>query len=279
MKLFSIQNDNLVKTIKKKDSRISFSSWLLNYDKESDGIFLTSGDLRQMNMSDIETLVKGLTNYLCHYSDADVREYNDKIRAINDSNDQEDRHKFKEAVDHEFQEFIKKYDAPGSGITQELLDKFLSPTVRIMKNDIVLSDIPYPAIVLLYQKQELIYIGRVIKDITGYMARQLEVKDFDTYSVIPVNEKYFEDVYSEGIVRYHPSKNFHSVLSVKNTLYRSINQIKKRYKKDRHIDLRVIKKVIQIYDVPVHYLPNSQMLVNRQRFDEGLEKYFTGRGR
>lgn len=198
--------------------------------------------------------------------------------------------KYMETIQKEMQEnrkenmkqIIEKYYETKRVLSKEDLDKFfkidfvnnMSP--KIDKDIIDSRDINYPLLVCLYKNDELISLHKVIKNIESSLVNYKKSKDFNMYSYIHVNEKNIEDILTEAFVRFNPSQMYSHAITNKNSLYRTLNQIKQRYKDDNRVNLRVIKNVIELYKIPKYNLNNDSVVVDRDLFDECMNKYLHG---
>lgn len=183
----------------------------------------------------------------------------------------------------ELENYIEKYYEVKRNLTNEDLDLFFAKTIaqemssNIDKNVVDVTNIKYPILVFLYKGNKIISINKVIKNLEAALVNHKKNKNFDSYTYIYVNEDVIDDILVESFVRYNPVQMLSNAITVKNSIYRTLGQIKQRYKNNKRVDLRVIKNIISIYEIPMYNLMNGQQIVDKDLFDEALDKYLNGR--
>lgn len=181
------------------------------------------------------------------------------------------------------EEYVKKYYEVQRILTKEDLDLFFDKTIheqishKIDKNIVDVTAIKYPILVFFYKDNLLIAIRKIVKNLEASMVNYKKSIDFDNYSYIYISEDIIDDTQAEALVRYNPIDMASNSINIKNSMYRTLGQIKKRYKGDARVDLRVIKNVISIYHIPLYTLINGQQIVDKDLFDEALGKYISGK--
>ena len=183
----------------------------------------------------------------------------------------------------EHENYIEKYYEMERTLTKEDLDIFFNKTIMeemsstIDKNIVDVTNIKYPILVFFYKDNKVISINKVVKGLEASLVNYKKSKNFDSYTYIYINESIIDDILAEAFTRYNPSNMISNAITIKNSIYRTLKQIKQRYKDENRVDLRVIKKIISMYDIPLYNLRNDQQIVDKDLFDEALNKYLSGK--
>lgn len=178
------------------------------------------------------------------------------------------------------EEFNNSYYRAKRLMSKNELDKFFLYDIKqnISKKyirDITdVTDVNYPILVFLYKDNKVVCIRKVTKKLDASLANYRKSENFDEYAYIHISEDAIEDVLAEAMVRYNPIDMYSNAITIKNSIYRTLNHIKRRYKQDSRIDLRVIKKLIEMYEIPVYNLNNGMTVVDKDLFDDAVKKYF-----
>lgn len=138
-------------------------------------------------------------------------------------------------------------------------------------------DINYPIILFLYNQNKVVSIHKVEKKMDVSLINHKKTKDFDKYSYVHINENIITDVLVELYVRYNPIYMGQNCIDLNNSIYRTLNQIKRRHKDNIRVDLRAIRKVIDLYEIPVYNLRNGHTVVDKDLFEEAINLYLNGK--
>lgn len=176
-------------------------------------------------------------------------------------------------------EYIESYYKAERTLTKNDIDLFFKSKVdsnktRYSRDFIDIRDIKYPILVILYAGGQVESIHLVRKNFDTFHGNKTKTSNFDSYAYFHINEEDIDDIHAEAIVRYDPINIHHGAISVRNSIYRTLNHIKKRYKNEKDINLSVVKKVIKIYEIPLHTLSNGQRVVDKDLFDNAIEQYY-----
>lgn len=252
--------------------------YALNYDEKSCGIFLSDGSSRIMSYEDMQTLILGMTNFLSYYPSHAIEEYNNSI-------DQERIYEYKKMeedrkVSYRLDQinYIKKYDNVkynSYDTVNEYIKGIYSNLLSIKdKVAVVPEDVKYPVVLFIYNENEVVSIHKVQKKLEAFISRYIATyHDFTGYSYAYVQENLFEDVFVELIVKLNPPNQYQNSIKLSNSLYRTLKQIKKRYKGIKGINLTTIKNIIKIYQIPIYSLKNGTQFVSMDRFEKCLREY------
>lgn len=198
----------------------------------------------------------------------------------NDFPKYKDKMKIKKKKQQE--DYIKKYYEAKRTLTEEDINLFLNCTLKkeisskINKDIIDVTAIEYPILVFMYKNDKIISIRKVTKNLEISMINYKKTMDFDTYAYIYINENIINDIFAEALIRYNPINMAANAINISNSIYRTLEQIKKRYKDNASVNLRIIKNVINIYHIPIYYLNNGQGIIDKDIFDKELSKYLFG---
>ncbi len=243
--LYNIEISNVLKEL----------DYLINYD----GVWNIK-EILEINSLNIETIYKIKNDIL---KEINPSEEETKIRYIQDK-------KLKEKCK---KNFIKNYYEKSGDYELEDIEKYLGNKKFMSKNEIDKNDIRYPMIINLYQNGKIIYIGKIRKNLKGSLKSYRKTKNFDDYSLSLVPENLIDDLYIESLIKEKPINVPTNLIRMeKHGKYRSITQMKSRFKDD--FDIRFIRKIIIIYDVPYYKFTSGAEIVHRDKFDEALKKYY-----
>ncbi|KAB3534505.1 hypothetical protein F8154_08835 [Alkaliphilus pronyensis] len=175
---------------------------------------------------------------------------------------------------NELDEYIRRYYNKSKAPRDEIRNCLYSIEKEslISKDIIDLRNIKYPIILLLYLNNQVVSIHKVTHSLERAMANYKSKKSFEFYRYKYFNEEIINDVFAEGIVNYNPVNISTKAITLSNTIYRTLNHVKKRYKNE--IDLRKIKKVIDKYNLPLYNLKNGSQVVDKDLFDNALRLYY-----
>lgn len=179
-------------------------------------------------------------------------------------------------------EYIERYYSAERVLEKEEINDFFKNKIeKCFKNkkdkDLIdIRKIKYPIVLFLFKDNKMISIHKVKSNLEQSMSNYKKTKKFDSYSYLYVDEKSIEEIFAESIVRYNPNNLNTNTISLSNPIYRTLNQIKIRYKGIKEIDLRVIKKVINIYELTTYNLNNGSIVVDKDLFDKALNSYYKG---
>ena len=189
--------------------------------------------------------------------------------------------KEKQLKEREIENFIQRYYEKKRTLTNEKLNHIFKNkiekkmTEKILNKDYLdLTGIKYPILLLLFKSNKLTYLSIVDKSLDQRMSNYKKNKEFDGYSYIHFEEEVIQDIYAEAIIRYNPKDVTFSAIDMSNSIYRSLNQIKQRYKGVKDIDLWVIKKIIKLYEIPTYRLNGGQVVLDKDLFDKAIRKYY-----
>lgn len=181
------------------------------------------------------------------------------------------------------EKYISNYYEVQRTLTKEDLDTFFAKTLKeemsstIDKNLIDVTNVKYPILIFFYKNDKIISINKITKNLESSLVNHKKSKDFDSYSYIFIDENIIDDIFAEALLRYNPSNMIANAITFKNSVYRTLGQIKQRYKDNTRVDLRIIKKVISLYKIPIYNLKNGQEIIDKDLFDEALNKYLNGK--
>ncbi|MBZ9688853.1 hypothetical protein G9F72_021255 [Clostridium estertheticum] len=136
----------------------------------------------------------------------------------------------------EHENYIEKYYETERTLTKEDLDIFFNKTImeemssNIDKNIVDVTNIKYPLLVFFYKDNKIISINKVVKGLEASLVNHKKSKDFDSYTYIYINEGIIDDILSEAFIRINPSNMISNAITIKNSIYRTLKQIKQRYK-------------------------------------------------
>lgn len=172
--------------------------------------------------------------------------------------------------------FIKEYYRKKEILTEEEINVYLNKTVekKFSKNEIKEDFLSYPLMLRLYEKEKVIYIGKVEAHLERIILKFRGSKEFDDYSVVQIPENKIYEIMLEEKIKCNLKKESSSgIVHMKKTAkYRTMNQVKMRYKGDFNVSM--IRKIIEKYDVPYIRLNSGIELINRDIFDQSLVKYY-----
>lgn len=135
----------------------------------------------------------------------------------------------------------------------------------------------YPLILMVFDDtRNIVNMLKVDRKLEGRLERLNEKYPSYTYGYLPMDERVIEHVFAELCVYYNPKDLSNSTFSYRQSPYKSLNIIKERFKGELGIDLRVIKKVCEMYKIDIHYLNNNNVVVDRNKINQALSDY-TGR--
>lgn len=117
-----------------------------------------------------------------------------------------------------------------------------------------------------YNEGKLIEIGYTLSKLDRYISNRRNDVNFDTYSILEVEEGYVVGIYTHLRFVYIgiPNKN----ISVENGIYVTLNQIKKRYKYKNRIKPSTIKGIIENYNVKRFDCEDGTVLVHKKHFED-----------
>jgi len=171
----------------------------------------------------------------------------------------------------EYEEYLERYDNAYCSLSIQEIDNLYDQEKMFEANLIDSREIRYPLIVTFYRAEEIIYIGINSKKLDKYVSSKNEQLLFDTYSILEIKESDIDGVYAH--LRFMLLDSHYKAMPVNNGIYVSFNQIKKRYKYEGRIDLRIIKKIIELYDVQTSVCNDGTVLVYKKEFDDAVKKY------
>lgn len=178
------------------------------------------------------------------------------------------------------EEFNNSYYKAKRLMSKNELDEFFLYNIkqniskRYLRDITDVTNVNYPVLVFLYKNNKVACIRKVTKKLDASLSNYRRSENFDEYAYIHISEDVIEDILAEAMVRYNPIDMYSNAITIKNSIYRTLNHIKRRYKQDSRIDLRVIKKLIEMYEIPVYNLNNGMTVVDKDLFDEAVKKYF-----
>lgn len=173
----------------------------------------------------------------------------------------------------EKEEFIKRYYEKKVTFTEKDFKKYLKKESFFSKKQVDERGLSYPIILRLYKNEQLIFISKVKQNLMTRIDNYRKNKDFDDYSVSYVPESIIDDLHAKANIEYLLASTTMGITNMNSCgLYRTLNQVKTRYKGD--FDLRIIRKIIEKYNVPYYRLPSGSEICHRDKFDEALKKYY-----
>jgi hypothetical protein len=179
----------------------------------------------------------------------------------------------KSIVEREEEErrYAEKYDNASCSMSEDEIMNFYQENAIPESKINNLDRINYPLIVVFYKNEKPIYAGTNKIFLERYVFTKRQTLDFDNYFILEVNE---DDLY--GVLAY---LNIHLIkvplkrIPVYNGLYVTFNQIKRRFKSHKNINLWVIKKIIDIYHIPKYLSADGGAYVKKDEFDRALAEY------
>lgn len=186
--------------------------------------------------------------------------------------------KVKKSRENRVNEYYKKKRLLSSDqmddIFKNLIGKSFLKKNRINKNNLNITNVKYPVLLILFKDDEAVYITKVTSKLVERLLGCISKQNFDSYFYSYFSEDTIDDVYAEFLVRYNPKNVRQATIGLKNSIYRSLNHIKERYRGVKDIDMRVIKNVIEIYEIPIYYLNSGQIVVDKDLIDNAIQNYY-----
>lgn len=143
---------------------------------------------------------------------------------------------------------------------------------KFKKDSVDVSKIKYPILVAFIKDDKIKSLKKCSQKLDSLLTLTEKTLDYDEYSYIYVPENSIYEVATEFFIRNKVANINTSIINT-NCIYKSIKQVKRRYKYAPKVDWRIVKKVIDLYDIPQYNLDNGYQLIDKDKFDRCLNEY------
>lgn len=179
-------------------------------------------------------------------------------------------HKGKKEKERE--EFLEKYYEKKVVYTPFDIKKYLSEDSFINSIKVNEDLIEYPVLIKIFKNGELLGIKKEFSNIKNKLKALSKTFDFDDYSLVHIPRNKIDDLQIEAFIKYKIKYLPTTVASSNCGNYKSLQQLKKRFSED--FDIRMIRKIIDLYNVPNYRFNNGLEIIHRDLFDEALNKFY-----
>ncbi len=236
-------------------------------ENEEDAFF-QNGQLIITEKDEALKLIEKLQKFYNNNDNEYIKKHNNKI-IEQWENEIENNSKTEAEKIKENSEFVMRYDSTMFEDSLESIE-LLYEKEKIFESKVIdMREIKYPLIVSFYNNGELVEIGYTASKLDRYLSSRRNDVDFDTYSILEVEESYLVGIYTHLRLVYLgiPNKG----IPVENGVYVTLNQIKKRYKYKNRIKPSIIKQIIENYDVTRFDCGDGTILIHKKHFEDAKE--------